>query len=156
MVSKVKDSGFRIQDSGCVDTLWSAVLDSASITLSAVDIPYEPSGALSIRAGFLALRRIANYFDIPNPQNPQYPTDPISVTREEFDEVLMKLADAGLPVKTDREQAWKDFAGWRVNYDRVLLVLCSLVMAPYAPWSSDRAKKFKMPPLFIPKKKRVH
>ena len=133
-----------------------AILDAASITLSAVDIPYEPSGALSIRAGFLALRRIANYFDIPNPQNPQYPSNPISIAREEFDEVLTKLSDAGLPIKTDREQAWKDFAGWRVNYDRVLLVLCSLVMAPQAPWSSDRAKKFKMPPLFIPKKKKVH
>ncbi len=130
-----------------------AVLDSAAITLSAVDIPYEPSGALSIRAGFLALRRIANYFDIPNPQNPQYPADPISITREEFEETLTKLANAGVPLKADREQAWKDFAGWRVNYDRVLLVLCSLVMAPYAPWSSDRAKKFKSPPLFLKKKK---
>ena len=98
------------------------------------------------------MRRIADYFDIPNPQNPQYPADPISITREEFDEVLTKLAEAGLPIKADREQAWKDFAGWRVNYDRVLLVLCSLVMAPQAPWSSDRAPKFKMPPLFILKR----
>jgi len=130
-----------------------AVLDTASITLSAVDIPYEPSGALSIRAGFLALRRIANYFDIPNPQNPQYPQDPISITREEFEETLTKLENAGLPVKSDHEQAWKDFAGWRVNYDRVLLVLCTLVMAPYAPWSSDRAPKFKTTPLFLKKKK---
>jgi hypothetical protein len=130
-----------------------AILDSASITLSAVDIPFEPSGALSIRAGFLALRRITNYFDIPNPQDPTYPTDPISIKREEFDELLTKLAQAGVPLKTDREQAWKDFAGWRVNYDRVLLVLCALVMAPYAPWSSDRAPKFKTPPLIIPKKK---
>ncbi len=130
-----------------------AILDSASITLSAVDIPYDPSAALSIRAGFLALRRIANYFDIPNPQSPQYPRDSISITREEFDAILTKLADAGLPIKSDREQAWKDFAGWRVNYDRVLLVLCSLVMAPQTPWSSDRAPKFKTPPLFLKKKK---
>jgi len=136
-------------------TAAGTVLDTASLTLSSVDIPYESSAALSIRAGFLALRRIANYFDIPNPQNPQYPADPISITREEFNEALTKLEDAGLPLKADREQAWKDFAGWRVNYDRVLLVLCSLVMAPYAPWSSDRAKKFKMPPLFIPKRKQV-
>jgi hypothetical protein len=137
-------------------TAAGAVLDTASITLSAVDIPYEPSGALSIRAGFLALRRIADYFDIPYPANPHYPADPISVKREEFDEVLNKLADAGLPIKADREQAWKDFAGWRVNYDRVLLVLCSLVMAPEAPWSSDRVQpKFKMPPFFIFKKKRA-
>ncbi len=132
-----------------------AVLDTASLTLSSIDIPYDPSAALNIRAGFLALRRIANYFDIPNPQNPQYPTDPISISRQEFDETLTKLADAGLPIKPDRDQAWKDFAGWRVNYDRVLLVLCTLVMAPQAPWSSDRAPKFKMPPLFLKKKKHI-
>ncbi len=49
-----------------------------------------------------------------------------------------ELAAAGLPIKADREQAWKDFAGWRVNYDRALIELCKLVMAPFAPWSSDR------------------
>jgi len=135
-------------------TAAGVVLDTASLTLSAVDIPYEPSGALSIRAGYLALRRIANYFDIPNPQNPLYPADPISVTREEFDEALNKLSDAGLPIKSDREQAWRDFAGWRVNYDCVLLILCALVMAPQAPWSSDRMPTIKMPPLFRKRKPR--
>jgi hypothetical protein len=134
-------------------TASGAILDAAAITLSAVDIPAEASASLSIRAGFLALRRIADYFDIPNPQNPKYPADPISIKREEFDELLSQLGQAGVPLKVDREQAWKDFAGWRVNYDRVLLVLCTLVMAPEAPWSSDRASKFKTPPLFIFKKK---
>jgi hypothetical protein len=133
-------------------TASGAILDAASITLSAVDIPSDASASLSIRAGYLALRRIADYFDVPIPQNPTYPKDPISIKREEFDELLSKLAQAGVPLKADREQAWKDFAGWRVNYDRVLLVLCTLVMAPEAPWSSDRAPKYKMPPMFIIKK----
>ncbi len=137
-------------------TASGAVLDAAAITQSAVDIPADASASLSIRAGYLALRRIADYFDIPNPQNPQYPKDPISIKREEFDELLSKLEKAGVPLKADREQAWKDFAGWRVNYDRVLLVLCTLVMAPQAPWSSDRAPKFRLPPLFIFKKKHKH
>ena len=44
-----------------------------------------------------------------------------------------------MPLKADLEQAWRDFAGWRVNYDRVLLSLAELTMAPYAPWSSDRS-----------------
>ena len=39
----------------------------------------------------------------------------------------------------DRDQAWRDFAGWRVNYDTVLLAACDLTSAPEAPWSSDRA-----------------
>ncbi|MBC7876241.1 MAG: hypothetical protein H7Y59_03645 [Anaerolineales bacterium] len=130
-----------------------AVLDTAALTLSSIDIPYEASAALSIRAGFLALRRIADYFDISHPRDPHYPTTPIAIKREEYDEVIRQLEEAGLPIKADREQAWTDFAGWRVNYDRVLLVLCTLVMAPQTPWSSDRAPKFKNPPLFFKKKK---
>lgn len=131
-----------------------AVLDSAAITLSSVDIPQEMSAALCIRAGFLALRDIADYFDIPHPKEPRFPETPISITREEYDDLIRKLEEAGLPIKPDREQAWRDFAGWRVNYDRVLLLLCSLVMAPVVPWSSDRAPKFKLTPLIMKKKKK--
>jgi len=127
-------------------------LDAAAITLSAIDIPYKATAALCLHSGFLAFRRIANYFDIPNPQDPQYSNDPISIQRDEFDSALNQLVSVGVPLKADREQAWKDFAGWRVNYDRALLVLCPLVMAPYAPWSSDRTPKLKLPPLFIFKK----
>lgn len=133
-------------------TAAGTVLDAASLSLSTLDIPYEASAALCIRAGFLALRRIANYYDIPNPQNPHYPEDPISVTRAEFETVLDQLAKAGLPVKTDREQAWLDFSGWRVNYDRVLVSLCALVMAPHAVWSSDRVEGMLIPSLIVKKK----
>jgi hypothetical protein len=133
-----------------------AVMDTAALTLSSVDIPYESSAALAIRAGFLALRNIADYFDISYPVAPTYPTTSISIKREEYDEVIHKLEEAGIPIKEDREKAWTDFAGWRVNYDRVLLVLCTLVMAPQAPWSSDRAAKFRNPPLFFKKKKHHH
>lgn len=134
-------------------TAAGAVLDCAAITLSAVDIPYEPSAALNIRAGYLALRRIANYFDLPNPQSPHYPETPICVERAEFNAVLDQLGAAGIPIKADRDQAWQDFAGWRVNYDRALILLCGLVMAPQAAWSSDRAPKFKLTPLIILKQK---
>jgi ABC-type multidrug transport system fused ATPase/permease subunit len=134
-------------------TASGVILDTAAITLSAVDIPAESSASLSIRAGFLALRHIADYFDIPSPKNPRYPVNPISIKREEFDELLAKLEQAGVPLKADREKAWIDFAGWRVNYDQVLLVLCALVMAPEAPWSSDRAPKHRKSPLLIFKKK---
>jgi len=130
-----------------------AVLDGAAITLSSIDIPNEMSAALCIRAGSIALSRVADYFDISYPENPHFPETPISITREEYDALISKLEAAGLPIKPDREQAWTDFAGWRVNYDRVLIVLCSLVMAPEVPWSSDRTKRFKMPPMFYKKKR---
>ncbi len=136
-------------------TAGGAVLDAAAITLSTIEIPYEVSAALCIRAGFLAFRRIATYFDIPNPQDPHYPATPICIERREFDEVIDQLAAAGLPIKADREQAWRDFSGWRVNYDRALILLCGLVMAPQASWSSDRAPQFKLPPLMILKKHKL-
>ena len=136
-------------------TASGTVLDAASITLSAIDIPYEASAALCIRAGFLTFRRIANYFDIPSPQDPHYPSTPICVERREFDDVLDQLAAAGVPLKADREQAWRDFAGWRVNYDRTLILLCGLVMAPHASWSSDRVPEFVLPPMMIFKKHKL-
>ena len=139
----------------CWVTAAGTVLDAAAITLSSLDIPYEISAALCIRAGFFTLRRVANYFDIPSPQDPHYPSTPICIERSEYDEVIDRLAAAGLPVKANREQAWKDFAGWRVNYDRALILLCGLVMAPPAAWSSDRAPKLKLPPLMILKKQKL-
>jgi hypothetical protein len=136
-------------------TAAGTVLDAAAITLSAIEIPYEPAAALCIRAGFLTFRRIADYFDIPNPQDPHFPSTPICVERREFDEVINQLAAAGVPIKADREQAWQDFAGWRVNYDRSLILLCQLVMAPPASWSSDRASEFKLPRPTIFKKQAI-
>jgi len=67
--------------------------------------------------------------------------------------VLDGLSEAGLPVKADRDVAWRDFAGWRVNYDRTLLALCGLVMAPDAVWSSDRAPLIHLPPPLVFTKK---
>lgn len=118
-------------------TAAGAILDTASLATSTLDIPRDVQADLCIRAGYLALRRIADFFRIPYNANPK-PDDPISIARQEFDEVYNRLAEQGIPVKADREQAWRDFVGWRVNYDVPLLALAELMMAPYAPWSSDR------------------
>lgn len=115
-----------------------AILDSASVLLSAVDRPSDPDAAYCIRAGYLALRRIAAFFRIPFNPDPG-PEEPISIVRDEFDDACDELAASGLPVRDDRDQAWRDFVGWRVNYDRILIALAGLTMAPYAPWSSDRS-----------------
>ena len=118
-------------------TASGAVLDAAAIYVSTLDVPPAPQAALCVRAGFLALRAIADAFLIPYNADPA-PSDPISITRAEFDTMRQGLIDAGLPVKADADQAWRDFAGWRVNYDIPLLSLAQLTVAPYAPWSSDR------------------
>jgi len=119
-------------------TASGTILDTASITLSTIDIPNDPAAALCIRAGYLALGHIADYYRIPFNTDPQYPIDKISVNREEYDEACNRLSNAGVSLKEDREQAWRDFAGWRVNYDTVLLALAKLTMAPDATWTGDR------------------
>lgn len=119
-----------------------AVLDAASLAASTLDVPRDSHADLCIRAGYLALGHIAEYFKIPYNPHPR-PTDPISVSRAEFDEACRRLAAANVPLKPDLDQAWRDFAGWRVNYDRVLIALAALTMAPEAPWSSDRLPKHR-------------
>lgn len=123
-------------------TAAGAVLDTAALVASTLDQPRVPNAELTIRAGYLALRRIADFFNLHHDPNPQ-PSDPISVTRAEYDAVCAQLEAEGVPLKADREQAWRDFAGWRVNYDQALLGLAGLTMAPPAPWSGDRARPFR-------------
>jgi hypothetical protein len=125
-----------------------AVLDGASLLASCVDVPREPRAEFAIRAGYLALRRVAEFFGIPYHPDPHFPEQPISVTREEFDEVWERLEGGGIPMKPDRERAWQDFGGWRVNYDVPLVALAGLTMAPVAPWSSDRGIPNVRPPIF--------
>ena len=121
-------------------TASGAVLDAAALRMAVLDIPFTAPGGLCIRSGFLALREIAGYFGFEYNPDPR-PDDPICVSREEFDEVYDRLVANDVPVKADRDQAWRDFAGWRVNYDALLVSLAGFLMAPYAPWSSDRSPK---------------
>jgi hypothetical protein len=128
-------------------TAAGAVLDGAAIVASAVDTPRNVQAEFCIRAGYLALRRIAEFFAIPYEAAPKQ-GDPIAVGRDEFDAACERLAAAGLPLKPDRDQSWVDFAGWRVNYDVVLIALAGLTMAPFAPWSSDRSLRSWRPRMF--------
>jgi hypothetical protein len=125
-------------------TAAGTVLDAGAILASTVEGPRRSQVELCIRAGYLALRRIADFFGIPYDPDPR-PDDPISITREEYEVVRRHLDAAGVPLKPDTDQSWRDFAGWRVNYDTVLLSLAGMTMAPYAPWSSDRSLRYRRP-----------
>ena len=120
-------------------TAAGAVLDGAALTLSSVNVPRDVEAEFCIRAGYLCLRRVADYFRIPYDPDPT-PDASISISRAEWEEAVAFLEGEGVPIKPDREQAWRNFAGWRVNYDTVLLALANLTIAPDAPWSSDRSQ----------------
>jgi hypothetical protein len=124
-------------------TAAGAVLDTAALVASTLDRPRDPEAELCIRAGYLCLRRVAGMFSIPFHAEPA-PTDPISVRQEEFDAVYDQLAAAGVPLKPDREECWRHFRGWRVNYDAVLVGLAVLTLAPPGYWSTDRKRPSTM------------
>ncbi len=120
-------------------TAAGTILDAASLTLAVVDIPHEPQADLCIRAGYIALRRISDFFGVHYNANPRR-GDPISISRLEFDEACDELASNGIPIKPNRDESWLDFSGWRVNYDTVLLALAGITTAPKALWISDGRK----------------
>jgi hypothetical protein len=130
-------------------TASGVVMDAAALISAAVDIPRDPRASLCIRAGFLALRQIADFFEIRYSPHPRFPRDPISITREEFDIAVQELAEAGVPIKADLDRAWHDFAGWRVNYDRVLLSLAGMTNAPPVTWISDRSVPGDQDKIFV-------
>lgn len=130
-------------------TAAGAVLDGASLLSSCVDVPPRPEPQFAIRAGYLCLVHIAQFFHQPANIDPS-PTDPISITRDEFDEAFDHLATTGLPMKADRDQAWRDFSGWRVNYDKALISIARITLAPPAHWSSDRYPDDHFKPSYFP------
>lgn len=124
-------------------TAAGAVLDSAALLSSTVDTPRQPMAALCIRSGYGALRAIADFFGIPHDPDPR-PDGPVSIARSEWEDACAQLEAAGVPLRADRDQAWRDFTGWRVNYDRVLVTLAGFLVAPYGPWSSDRSIAYRV------------
>lgn len=119
-------------------TAAGAVLDAAAITASSLTFERPPRAELCLRSGSLALQGIASCFLALNPADASADA-PISVTREEFDQALDRLAEANLPVKSDRIEAWEEFQYWRGGYDRPLIGMCGLLSPMAAKWSSDRA-----------------
>jgi hypothetical protein len=119
-------------------TAGGCLLDCGAIAASLLDQPRDARADIMMRTGWFALRRICDFYGIAYDPDPA-PDDPISITRDDFDELCAELDAEGVPLKADRDQAWRDYAGWRVNYDTPLLSLCSLIDAPPAKWSSDRA-----------------
>ena len=126
-------------------TAAGCILDTAAITASTLDRPRDAQADVMMRTGWFCLRRISDFYGIPYDPDPA-PDDPISITRHDFDLLCIELHAAGVPLKADRDRAWRDYAGWRVNYDTVLLSLCTLVDAPPAKWSSDRAMLGRITP----------
>ncbi|MDE3065249.1 MAG: hypothetical protein KGJ36_06235 [Acidobacteriota bacterium] len=122
----------------------ASVLDAAAIYNAAVDVEPSASAGLCIRSGWITLRKLADYFGVAYPVKPDR-TLPIAISREEFDVVLARLERGGIPILADREAAWCDFLGWRVNYDAMIEAFYPLFTCPRVDWRSAEAQPLVAP-----------
>ncbi len=111
----------------------ASVLDAAALYNAALDIAPSASAGLCIRSGWISFRRLADYFRVAYPV-PVDRSTPISISREEFDTVMRRLERSGIPLLADREAAWGDFVGWRVNYDAIIEAFYVLFTCPRTDW----------------------
>jgi hypothetical protein len=48
--------------------------------------------------------------------------------------VLARLERSGVPLVRDRDEAWRDFVGWRVNYDAIIENFYTRFNCPRIDW----------------------
>ena len=114
-----------------------AVLDGAAMHLALAPGTASSQARLCLRMGFTALNRIAKVQGLEVDPDPS-PEGPIALTFDEFNRAVEMLADIGFPMERSAEDAWPEFRGWRVNYERSAYWLADRLTAPPAPWSGNR------------------
>jgi hypothetical protein len=115
-----------------------AVLDSAALflALSPGAAPEVPA-RLCLRSGFSCLREIAMALGFDVPEEPE-PDGQISLSYEEFLDAVERLRAVDFPIERDPAEAWPDFIGWRVTYERASYAIAAEIDAVPALWSGPR------------------
>jgi hypothetical protein len=115
-----------------------AVLDSAALflSLSPKSAPVVPA-RLCLRAGFLCVNRIARAMGIEVPDEPDL-SGGISLSYQEFLDAIARMREVDFPIERDPADAWTDFVGWRLNYERAACAVAAAVDAVPALWSGPR------------------
>jgi hypothetical protein len=116
-----------------------AVLDAAALQLS-----LNPDSAPAeirpfLRVGYITMRSIAGTLGIEVSDDP-HPDDPLTLTREDYDNGVQHIADAGWEFERPPEEAWAHFRGWRVNYEAAAHGIAAHLDLPPALWSGPRAR----------------
>ncbi len=110
-----------------------AIMDAAALHHSVAPSVAPRQGRLCLRMGINCLRSLADALRIPYEADP-LPTTPIRLTEAEFGEAYDLLVSTAFPIECSRDEAWRHFSGWRVNYEGIADALTLLVMPPPAPW----------------------
>lgn len=96
---------------------------------------------LLLRMGFTCLNQVARTVRIPVEEEAD-PDSPLELTFEEFKSAVELLREVDFPMEVSAEQAWPDFKGWRVNYEKVAYALAYAIDAPPSMWSGPRRFAF--------------
>jgi hypothetical protein len=129
-----------------------AVLDSAALilTLSPGSAPEVPA-RLCLRSGFLCFTEVARAMGLQIPENPGKAAG-ISLSYQDFLDAVERMREVDFPIERDPADAWPDFVGWRVNYERAAYALAYATDAVPALWSGPRRHTVKViPPIRPPK-----
>jgi len=117
-----------------------AVLDSAALylALSPGSAP-EVQARLCLRSGLICFGEVARAMglDAPAADAPDMAAG-ITLTYEEFLEAVERLREVDFPIEREPEEAWTEFVGWRVNYERAAYAIALAVHAVRAPWTGPR------------------
>ena len=117
-----------------------AVLDSAALylTLAPGSVP-EVQARLCLRSGLICLGEVARAMglNVPAADAPDM-AGGIELTYEDFLEAVHRLKEVEFPLERSPEEAWPEFVGWRVNYEKAAYAIAFAVHAVRAPWSGPR------------------
>jgi hypothetical protein len=129
-----------------------AVLDSAALFL-ALSPKRAPSvsARLCLRSGFMCFTEIARAMGLDVPEHVNKEAG-ISITYEEFLDAIARLHEVDFPIERDPAEAWPDFVGWRVNYEKAAYAVADAVDAVAALWSGPRSRARPPVPPFRPPK----
>jgi len=114
-----------------------AVLDSAALYLAAAPSRAPMQARLALQMGFTCLRVLGRTIGFEVDLDPR-PDAPIRLSEEEFLEGWQRLVDVSFPTEVSWEEAWRQFRGWRVNYEEVAYRLAYALDAVPAAWSGPR------------------
>jgi hypothetical protein len=128
-----------------------AVLDSAALYLAlSPDSAPTLSARLCLRAGFLCFGDVARAMSFAIPDEPDISRG-ISITYDEFLDAVARMRKVDFPIERDPADAWPDFVGWRVNYERAAYAIAYELDVVPALWSGPRrADCPQIPPIRPP------
>ena len=129
-----------------------AVLDSAALylALSPQSAPVVPA-RLCLRSGLLCFREVSRAMGIDIPEMPDKSAG-ITLRYAEFLDAIARLREVNFPIEREPAEAWPDFIGWRLNYERAAYAVAASVDAVPGLWSGPRRHPTDaIPPIRPPK-----